>query len=101
MAIQFDWHLTDWMTTLDVSQAELCRRTGYPKAKMSDLVSGKQRYNRDILNELADALHIRPYELLMHPADANAIKRVRADAARIASIRLGDDEAEEVTGTKG
>lgn len=98
-----DWYLKDWMKALGVSQAELCRRTDYPKAKLSELASGKQRYNRDILNDVSTALHLRPFELLMHPDDAMAIRRVRDDAARIASVRLVDEKqpGNERTGTRG
>jgi transcriptional regulator with XRE-family HTH domain len=68
--IVLDWYLSDWLKTLQVSQADLVRMTDYPKAKVSDLVTGKQRYNRDILNEIAAALKLYPYELLQHPEDA-------------------------------
>lgn len=71
-----DWYLKDWLKTLQVSQADLVRKTDYPKAKVSDLVTGKQRYNRDILNEIADALNLYPYELLMHPEDAMAQRQM-------------------------
>lgn len=84
--IVLDWYLPDWLKTLKVSQAELCRRTDYPKAKVSDLVTGKQRYNRDILNDVADALHVQPYELLMHPADAMAQRRFRRAAKELVEI---------------
>lgn len=85
---EFDWHLTDWMASTETSQADLCRATGFPKAKMSELATGVSRYNRDVVNTLSRALNIRPYELLMHPDDANAIKRLRDSAADIASVKL-------------
>src|SRR5205085_3109481 len=75
--IVLDWYLSDWLKTLQVSQAELCRRTDYPKAKVSDLVTGKQRYNRDVLNDISSALNIAPHELLMHPSDAMAQRQMR------------------------
>lgn len=81
----FDWFLADWMASKDMSQADLCRATGFPKAKVSELVNGKSRYNRDVVNTLSRALHIDPYELLMHPADANRIKRLRETALEIAA----------------
>lgn len=80
-----DWYLKAWMATLKVRQADIMRATGYPKAKMSELASGKQRFNRDILNEVAAALNIRPYELLMHPDEAMALRQVRESAVRIAA----------------
>lgn len=80
-----DWYLKAWMAALKVRQRDIMKATDYSKATMSDLVNGKQRYNRDILNEIADVLHIRPYELLMHPDEAMAIRRVRESAVRIAA----------------
>ena len=74
--VEFDWYLADWMATLGLSQADLCRATGFPKAKMSELVNGVSRYNRDVVNTIAGAMAIRPYELLMHPKDANAIRAI-------------------------
>jgi plasmid maintenance system antidote protein VapI len=86
--VDFDWHLTDWMRDLEVTQADLCRATGFPKAKMSELVTGKSRYNRDIVNVLSRALNIQHYELLMHPAEAFALRRLRESAIRIAAENL-------------
>lgn len=81
--LEFDWYLVEWMDALDVSQADLCRETGFPKAKMSELATGKSRYNRDVVNTLSRALRIKPYELLMHPEDARAIQRLRDSALTI------------------
>lgn len=82
-ASRYDWYLKEWMATLNVRQSDIMRETGYSKATMSELFTGKQRYNRDILNEIAQVLHIRPNELLLHPDEAMAIRRVRESAARI------------------
>lgn len=68
-----------------MTQADLCRETGFPKAKVSELVNGKSRYNRDVVNAISRALKIDPYELLMHPADANRLKSLRETALRIAA----------------
>lgn len=84
-APRHDWYLKAWMRTAKVRQADIMKETGYSKATMSDLSTGKQRFNRDILNEIAHVLHIRPYELLMHPDEAMAIRRVRESALRIAA----------------
>lgn len=90
-APRHDWYLVDWMAALKVRQSDIMRETGYSKATMSDLVTGKQRYNRDILNEIADALHIRPNELLQHPQEAMAIRRLRESAARIVADAALDE----------
>lgn len=84
--IVLDWYLKEWLASTGTSQADLCRLTDYPKAKVSDLVTGKQRYNRDILNDIAKALNVYPYELLMHPADAMAQRQMRDAASKIAQV---------------
>lgn len=83
--VDFDWYLIEWMASTATTQADLCRATGYPKAKMSELATGKSRYNRDIINEVSKALNVAPYELLMHPAEAFALRRLRESAIRIAA----------------
>jgi transcriptional regulator with XRE-family HTH domain len=90
-APRHDWYLKAWMRASDATQSDLVELTEIPKATMSELVNGKQRYNRDILNKIADALHIRPYELLMHPDEAHAIRRVRESAVRIAAETPADE----------
>lgn len=104
--IVLDWYLREWLQSLVVTQAELCRRTDYPKAKISDLVNGKQRYNRDVLNDVAKALNLQPFELLMHPADAMAQRRFRKAAKDMVEIPyLGEttdlDDLDSHTGTSG
>ncbi|HKT85612.1 MAG TPA: helix-turn-helix transcriptional regulator [Novosphingobium sp.] len=80
-----DWYLRQWVETLHTSQAELERRTGWDKRKASHLMNGKQPYKRDTVNEAATALNIEPFELLMHPQDAFALRRLRENAIRIAA----------------
>lgn len=83
--IGHDWYLAEWMAVLQLRQARLSERTGWDKRKTSELVTGKQPYKRDTLNEAALALNIAPYELLMHPDDAMALRRLRDTALRIAA----------------
>jgi hypothetical protein len=80
-----DWYLGDWLRTMRLSQARLDALTGWGKRKTSELVSGKQRYNRDVLNEAAAVINVAPFELLLHPDDAMAIRRMRASALQIAA----------------
>ena len=75
--IEHDWYLTDWMETLGVNQADLRRETGWSKAKMSELVNGVSRYNRDVINTLCKAMNLHPYELLMRPDEAFMIRKIR------------------------
>ena len=78
------------MATLRLRQVQLADRAGWDKRKTSDLVTGKQPYKRDTLNEAALALNIAPYELLMHPDDAMALRRLRDTAVRIAAETTRD-----------
>lgn len=80
-----DWFLVEWMHSKKMTQAELARRTGWSKATANDIFHGTTSYYRQILNEAAAALHVQPWELLMSPADANAIRRFRDEALRIAA----------------
>lgn len=83
--VRFDWYLKEWMTSLDLSQADLQRLAGWGKRKASELVNGSTRYNRDVVNEVCAAINIRPFELLMHPDDAMAIRRFRDSALQLAA----------------
>jgi transcriptional regulator with XRE-family HTH domain len=87
--IVLDWYINEWLKATGTSQAELCRRTDYPKAKVSDLVNGHQRYNKDIINDVAAALNIQPFELLMHPADAMKQRRINKLAHEIVEVPVG------------
>lgn len=83
--LSHDWYLRHWLETLHTSQADLERVTGWDKRKTSFLVSGKQPYKRETVNQAAFALNIEPFELLMHPDDAFALRRLRDTALRIAA----------------
>jgi transcriptional regulator with XRE-family HTH domain len=80
-----DWYLREWLLALSASQADLERLTGWDKRKASHLVNGKQPYKRDTVNEAADALNVAPFELLMHPDDAFALRRQRESAIKLAA----------------
>jgi transcriptional regulator with XRE-family HTH domain len=80
-----DWYLTEWMDSLHMTQAELGRRTGWGKARCNEIYHGVTGYYRQILNEAAAALNIEPWELLMSPAEARALLRMRRDALTIAA----------------
>jgi hypothetical protein len=80
-----DWFLSEWMATLKLKPVDLIRETGWGKATVSDIVNGRTDYYRMIVNELAQVLRIEPHELLMHPDEAFALRRLRQDALRIAA----------------
>lgn len=98
--IVLDWYLKEWLKATGTSQADLVRLTDYPKAKVSDLVTGKQRYNRDILNDVSKALNLNPHELLMDPEDAMALRQLRASARQIVRVPYGGTAGEEPQDTR-
>jgi hypothetical protein len=81
---RFDWFLREWLAATGKKQADVVRDLDWNKAKVSLMVRGLQPYTREEVNELAEYLHIRPHELLMHPDDAHAIRRLKADMIRLA-----------------
>jgi len=95
-----DWYIREWMASKRMSQAELGRRTGWAKSRVSEICNGKTDYYREIVNEVARAMEIHPWELLMSPEQANRIKRYRDSAIELAaeehsephSQSDGDDE---------
>lgn len=78
-----DWHLRDWMTLHGKRQSSLVAELGWSKAKANDVWHSDQPYKRDILNEVARWLQLRPYELLMPPHEAMALRRLRETAEQI------------------
>ncbi len=84
-----DWHLAEWLASLRKKQADLVRDLDWNKAKVSLMVNRKQQYTRDDVNELAAYLNIQPFELLMHPDDAMAYRRLRHAAEAMVQIPFG------------
>jgi hypothetical protein len=83
-----DWYLRDWAKQLG-------------KRRVSLLFSGKQPFSRDILNDVAAYLNIKPHELLLHQEDAMALRRLRGAAAVIAADRaVADDEPVKLSAAK-
>lgn len=105
-SFQHTWFVREWMQRANVTQADLQRLLDWPKSKASYVVNG-QRYNQQLIDELAPILHARPFELLLHPEDAYNIRSFRETAVRVAAIREPGStppeppEPQEKTGTKG
>lgn len=83
---QHDWFLKEWLASFHPKkkQSDIVRDLDWNKAKVSLMVRGLQPYTREEVNQLADYLNIRPHELLMHPDDAHAIRRLKAEMIRLA-----------------
>jgi transcriptional regulator with XRE-family HTH domain len=80
---QINWFLKEWMDLLGVNQTTMRERTGWSKATASQLYNNKQDYSPKVVNEAAQALNIAPFELLMRPETAMALRRLRQDALRV------------------
>ena len=87
-----DWYFKEWLRSLGKKQADVVRDLDWNKAKVSLTASGKQPYTRAEINEIADYLHLRPYELLMHPDDAMRLRRLRDEMVRLAHESEDADE---------
>lgn len=97
-----DWYLKQWLRYFGKKQADVVSELDWNKARVSLMVRGEQQYTRDAVNELADFLHIRPYELLMHPDDAMALRKLRREALQVVETSRTLDEGAEgeaMTGT--
>lgn len=83
-------------------QADLQKQLGWSKAKANAVWHGQQ-YTQTLVDELAPWLNARPYELLIPPEHAMAIRRLRQEAARIVSDARSLEETppRSRTGTNG
>lgn len=86
-----DWFLHEWMAERGIKQAELARRCGWSKATMHDIYHGETEYYRVIVNAIADALDLKPWELLMPPAEAYRIERWRAAFEQETYLRAAEE----------
>lgn len=91
-----DWYLSEWLAYFGKKQADVVRELDWNKAKVSLTASGKQPYFRDDVKEITEWLGLRPYELLMHPRDALAIRNMRESAEQIVHPAEPQDEFVEI-----
>jgi hypothetical protein len=82
-----DWRLREWMAHFGKIQADLSKELGWTKNRAHVVWHGTQPYRREIVNEVAAWLGIKPFELLMLPREALALRRMRENAAVIVSDR--------------
>ena len=80
-----DWHLQEWLAHFGKRQVSLVNELGWDKARASFVWNGRQPYRRPLVNEVARWLGIRPFELLMPPREALALRRLRNTALAIAA----------------
>jgi len=98
-----NWFLQEWMASRGLdgrgSQTKMMELTGWSRATMSQLYNGQQDYSPVILKTAAEALNAEPFELLMPPERAMAIRRALASAREIASLAY-ESPAEPLDGTR-
>lgn len=58
------WYLPEWLEHLGLSQEELAARMGTSKGYLSDILTGKRRFNETHLNAIEDAIGVSPGDLL-------------------------------------
>jgi transcriptional regulator with XRE-family HTH domain len=85
---RINWFLREWMDYTEEfsgrgGQERMRKQTGWSKATMSQLYNNQQDYSPKLVNEAAEALNVAPYELLMKPETAMALRRLRQDALRV------------------
>lgn len=78
-----DWYLQAWLAYLGKRQASLVNELGWVKGRANKVFHGAQPYRREVVNEIAGWLGIQPYELLMPPEEALAIRGLRETAQAI------------------
>lgn len=83
------WYAREWLTYFGKTQADLIRDLDYSRAKASDIWNG-QPYRQELVDDLAPYLNLEPYEMLLSPDQAMALRQYRASAVVLAR---GVDEA--------
>lgn len=84
MSTRGDWYLQEWFASLGMIQRDLVTKLDYPPATANALWHGVQRYRRDHIADVSALLNIEPWELLMHPDEAMALRRLRSAIAEVA-----------------
>lgn len=102
---QHDWYLREWFGTAGLKQHALVTQLDYPKNTAFKLWHGIQAYRRDNVEDISALLNIQPYELLMPPEEAMALRRLRSVIAEVAKTEPADQpedvEIKPRTGTRG
>lgn len=78
-----DWYFRAWMTHFGKKQVDLVKELGWQRARASKVWNGANPYRREVINEIARWLKLEPYELLLPPERALAIRAMYASAEKI------------------
>ena len=74
-------------TRLRLSQAALAERSGLASSYIAQIETERKFPSSSNLNAIADALHVRPYELLMEPGQSDNFDRQEVVVAIANEIR--------------
>lgn len=94
-APKHDWFLKEWLGATGKKQADIVKDLDWNKAKISLMANGKQPYTRDEVNELSAYLNLQPFELLLHPQDAMALRQLQASARQVVRVPFGGTAGDE------
>lgn len=78
---ELGWYINEWLALNSLNQKEFAQITGWSKQKVSAICNGRNRYNKETVETAAAVLGCHPYELLLHPTRAIAIRRLLEDKA--------------------
>ena len=81
--LKHDWYAKEWLDHFGKRQASLVNDLDWNKARASLMVRGIQPYDRESLNELAEYLHLEPFELLLPPEQAMSYRALRSTAEQM------------------
>jgi hypothetical protein len=88
-----DWYLREWFATMGMKQRDLVTKLDYQPALAHALWHSVQRYRRDHVDQISALLNIQPYELLMPPEEAMAMRRLKSAIAEVARVEPTSDVA--------
>lgn len=71
------WYLREWRTSRGIKVERFAEMLGTSPGQLSDIETGKRRWNRDWLERSADALGLDAGQLLRHPDSAAGPRPIR------------------------
>lgn len=77
------WFLREWFGTQGLKQRDLVTKLDWLPAKAYKIWHGIQPFRREEIVEIAALLNITPSELMMHPDEAMALRRLRSAVAEV------------------
>ena len=90
------WYAREWLEHFGKTQADLVREFGWNRSKASD-VWNSQPYRQELVDDLAPFLGIEPYEMLLPPAQALALRHLK-EALELANQKPSDETANRKAG---